>query len=233
MTTINTMQDLIRLLDENPEWRDELRSRLLSKELLELPDKFARFVDEMRAFVARTEAFMETANRRFEQIDNSLNRIRNDIGQVKAGHARNMEIRYAPLIARELGLGRARTLVMDDLIELVDANDVTDISESDIDSFLRADLIMEAKDSQGERHYIAVEVSGACYDDQVKELIETESVHWHRLSDELIESALNTTESVDLHGVAQFNPISHRYRTRSEVIRNSSLRRCALPFPRS
>ena len=37
MTTINTIEDLIRVLDENPEWMEVVRSRLLTPELLELP----------------------------------------------------------------------------------------------------------------------------------------------------------------------------------------------------
>ena len=43
MTTINTMQDLTRLLRENPEWRDEIRRELLTEELLELPQRFAEY----------------------------------------------------------------------------------------------------------------------------------------------------------------------------------------------
>ena len=45
MTTINTMQDLTRLLKENPEWRDEIRRELLTEELLELPQKFAEYAE--------------------------------------------------------------------------------------------------------------------------------------------------------------------------------------------
>ena len=43
MTTINTMQDLTRLLRENLEWRDEVRQLLLTQELLELPQRFAEY----------------------------------------------------------------------------------------------------------------------------------------------------------------------------------------------
>ena len=42
MTTINTMEDLMRVLDENPEWREAVRTRVLTRELLELPEKFAQ-----------------------------------------------------------------------------------------------------------------------------------------------------------------------------------------------
>ena len=62
MTTISTIQDLMRILDENPEWLEEMRSRLLTRELLEMPDKLAELSDrltqlsnEVRAFAAKTE----------------------------------------------------------------------------------------------------------------------------------------------------------------------------------
>ncbi len=44
MATINTIQDLIRLLRENEEWRNAVRRELLTEELLELPQRFAEYV---------------------------------------------------------------------------------------------------------------------------------------------------------------------------------------------
>ena len=41
---IDSQQDLIRALDEHPEWVDELRARLLPRELLELPQILADFI---------------------------------------------------------------------------------------------------------------------------------------------------------------------------------------------
>ena len=73
MTTFNTVEELVHILDQNPDLLEAIRARVLTKELLELPEKHAAFVDEMRAFqqemrvfvhetqrfMARTEAFME------------------------------------------------------------------------------------------------------------------------------------------------------------------------------
>ena len=42
-TTIITIEDLMRVLDENPEWLEALRTRLLTRELIELPRRFAEF----------------------------------------------------------------------------------------------------------------------------------------------------------------------------------------------
>ena len=44
MTTINDISDFARIIREQPEWADAIRSLLLGKELLELPERFAHFV---------------------------------------------------------------------------------------------------------------------------------------------------------------------------------------------
>ena len=61
--TINSMQDLVRVLDEHPEWAEALRARLLTRELLELPQRLADFV--------------AAANKRFEAIEARLSQSRN------------------------------------------------------------------------------------------------------------------------------------------------------------
>ena len=58
MYTIDTIEDLIGVLDENPEWVDALRARLLTPELLELPEKFTEFVAKVDAFVVKVDAFI-------------------------------------------------------------------------------------------------------------------------------------------------------------------------------
>ena len=61
MTSIPTTADLLRLLREDPDFRDEVRRLVLSQELLELPDRFARF-----------EAYVE---RRFNEIAGEMSEI--------------------------------------------------------------------------------------------------------------------------------------------------------------
>ena len=52
MVTINTADDLLRALAENPVWKEAVRQEILTEELMNLPARFDRFV-------ATTEAFME------------------------------------------------------------------------------------------------------------------------------------------------------------------------------
>ena len=44
MTTINTIDDLARILREQPEWVDTLRSLLLTGDVVDLPARFDRFI---------------------------------------------------------------------------------------------------------------------------------------------------------------------------------------------
>ena len=59
MIRIDTIEDLVRVLDDHPDWREAVRARLLSRELLDLPSEFSAFVAETRAFVAESKAFRE------------------------------------------------------------------------------------------------------------------------------------------------------------------------------
>ena len=69
MTTINDINDFVRILRENPDWVETIRSILLSKELLELPERFA--------------AFVETTNQNFQLVNQRLDRLEADVAGLK------------------------------------------------------------------------------------------------------------------------------------------------------
>jgi uncharacterized coiled-coil DUF342 family protein len=96
MTTINTIEDLVRLLDEKPEWAEALRSRLQTRELTELPGKFESFRAEMHqafADLAQTvgdlaqtvkglvDAQAET-NRRLDKAEEERRDLRQTVGDL-------------------------------------------------------------------------------------------------------------------------------------------------------
>ena len=145
MTTINTIEDLIHVLDDHPHWLEALRARLLTRELIELPEKFA--------------AFVETTNQRPSTFETDVKGLRADMCILKGAHARNVAIEDAASIARTMGLRRAKTLSRDALWDLTEATDTTDIPPNALRSFRHADLVMEAADQTGAPCYIAVEIS--------------------------------------------------------------------------
>ena len=57
MVTINTTDDLLRLLDENPEFREAVRQVILTQELISLPAVFTSFQSEMRDFQSEMKDF--------------------------------------------------------------------------------------------------------------------------------------------------------------------------------
>ena len=173
MATINTIEDLLRLLDENPEWLEALRARLLTRELLELPQTVANLTAEVAALSAEVKAFTAATNARFDRVDARFDRVdarldsvesgiqslRNDMGPLKAGHARSAAERNAAAIADDLGLRLTGVLTQSDLYALTDHADTSGIPKNTLRSFNRADLVIEATDAQGETCYVAVEIS--------------------------------------------------------------------------
>ena len=71
MTPINTIEDLARILREQPTWADALRALLLTQELLDLPGRFDRFV--------------ETQQETNRLTDRRLNNIEGQLGNLQGG----------------------------------------------------------------------------------------------------------------------------------------------------
>ena len=57
-TTINDISDLARILEERPEWAETLRSLLLSREVLEQPEKMAQLTERVDALTERMDQFI-------------------------------------------------------------------------------------------------------------------------------------------------------------------------------
>ncbi len=76
MTTIHTIEDLIRILDERPEWNEALRVRLLSRELLNLPQALAEFAENTERRLTALETalaeFIASTNRRLTALETAL-----------------------------------------------------------------------------------------------------------------------------------------------------------------
>ena len=84
MFTINTIEDLIQILDEKPEWVDALRARLLTPELLDLPEKFTKFVANMDAFVAKVDAFVANMDAFVAKVDAFVAKVDKFIAEMNA-----------------------------------------------------------------------------------------------------------------------------------------------------
>ena len=181
MTTMNSQDDFLRALSENPQWKAAVRAQILGEELLQLPARFDAFVEQMTGFVAEMKGFVAemrgfvAEQKRFneeitglvaeqkqliDRIDRRLTTLSNDVAQAKGGHARSSAIQDAPGIAIDLdaGLRYLRTLTREELAKMAQDAAVGDIPTRELRSFRRADLVIEAKDGN-DTCLIAVEAS--------------------------------------------------------------------------
>ena len=173
MTTINNIEDLIRVLDENPQWAEALRARLLTRELLELPqvvaERTARIEERMEELAGRMEELagrMEELARSHAQLAEAMarmesrqDRMQDDLGWLKGRVIYDIVRDDAGIIAHEMGFVLEQTLVRADLMELTRGQNVSDLSRGTLQSFHRADLMMRVADAEGGQRYIAVEAS--------------------------------------------------------------------------
>ena len=171
MNTFSTVEELIQILDENPELLEALRSRILTQELLNLPQAHAEFVVEMRGFVAKINEFVETMNEFAETTNHNFQRLSNDFGNFRGAYAETAVEKNSIVIVMDLsevvGLGlnelTARNLNQKDLVAMArHSGDTSDLSRGELRSFYQSDLVIEASDANGETHYIAVEASYTC-----------------------------------------------------------------------
>ena len=83
MAEIHTFQDLLDLLDSNPEYLEALRVRLLTPELIALPATFAELVATVAHISARLDAFIATADRRFQSLETDVKTLKDDVKVLK------------------------------------------------------------------------------------------------------------------------------------------------------
>ena len=187
MTTINSQEDFLRALAENPEWRAAVRAQILGEELQQLPAKFNAFVERMDAFVEEQKQFNSmvagfiTEQKQFnsemrtfvnemklfnagqrdlnERLVRNLDRITHDVGQLRGWFARLNASDFAPVIAYEMGMKWVRTLGRNELANMAHDGIRDGMSKDSLRSFINADVIVEATQADSSTCYIAVEAS--------------------------------------------------------------------------
>ena len=168
MTTINTIEDLIRVLDENPQWVDALRVRLLTRELIELPETFAKFA--------------EVVNQRLTKLETGVEGLRDDVGHLKGWALESqMHSRIVPLISQALDVRRAeimRSPVQEMRSELRDT--VEDSADSQLISaeqerrVIVTDFVLKARRrGTASPLWVAVEVSSKIRSEDIARALET------------------------------------------------------------
>ena len=143
--TVADFHDLTRLLEERPDWREELRRLVLADRLLALPDQIAeqrletdRRFQEVAEQIARLAEELATLTR-------TVRGLADDVGKLKGS---DLERRFRERSFAHFGrlIRRARVLTQEELADILDSGMARGaITESDADELQWADLIVRGK----------------------------------------------------------------------------------------
>ena len=82
-TVINTSDDLLKLLAENAEFYQAVRRLILTDELIELPERFARFAARVDDFIARQEQFNQRIETAVGELQGTTARLETSVGELQ------------------------------------------------------------------------------------------------------------------------------------------------------
>ena len=146
---IITFDDLMDLLERNPEYRERLRQQILDEEFLQLPAQMIALTEQVRLLTVQ----MRDVVTRLDHHDVQLARLIGD-------EAERRVQRKAPGYFGHL-LRRIRVIVPAELADTIDdAIDSGSLDEADRVQLMALDVPVRGLDRRtGERAYLAVEVS--------------------------------------------------------------------------
>ena len=173
MTTPNAAEEFMRSLDQHPEIEQELRRRLLTQELLDLPNtvgKLATAISEMREIFDRRLTSLESQQsentEQLNSIQQTLNTLDGRVANITGSDYERRATRRVPsLLSRYLRLSRIQVLhsplqetapfLVGMINNALTAHDITDSEADD----LEADIIVSANNAAGDRTYLVAEAS--------------------------------------------------------------------------
>ncbi len=178
---------LLLTLQDDPVFLAQVRSLILPAELVQLPERFAQFATYVTGFIERQEEFnarQEEFNARTDasiarleefavrqedfntrqaetnaSVEVRLQRITDDLGDLKGHVAGRIAREMADDIAEQLGYEITWQLNGNDLRNMLRGSTANDIPAGVRRSFYVADLVAQVQDQDGNQLFMAVEAS--------------------------------------------------------------------------
>ena len=75
MTTINSQDDFLRALEENPQWRDAIRRHILTEELLQLPTRFHVLTQRVDTLDQKVDVLTQRVDTLDQKVDVLTQRV--------------------------------------------------------------------------------------------------------------------------------------------------------------
>ena len=150
-------QHILDFLDSNPEYLQDMRTRLLMPDLIALPEQFAQLVGLVTDLSASFQAFAEATDRRLTSLEANVASLQ---GSDLENRAR---LNILNIAMNELGLNRGRVLLATGrdtepgfLATINAAEEAGLITEQQADHVLVADIIIRARRTDDKRYVHAV-----------------------------------------------------------------------------
>ena len=150
-------QHILDFLDSNPEYLQDMRTRLLMPDLVALPEQFAQLVGLVTDLSASFQAFAEATDRRLTSLEANVASLQ---GSDLENRAR---LNILNIAMNELGLTRGRILLATGrdtepgfLATINAAEEAGLITEQQADHVLVADIIIRARRTDDKRYVHAV-----------------------------------------------------------------------------
>ena len=171
MTTLDTIEDFLRVIREDAEIRAAVRRELLSDELLALPERVGALAKSFEAYREDADRSFETVIERLDRQHEMLRRQHDDLARFRGNYAidaaRSNDGEIAGLFARLRGMRliQVRSLGKDELDAMLndnlDAVEELGLRDRAWRTFPKADIIAEVTERRNSSlgFYIAVEAS--------------------------------------------------------------------------
>lgn len=175
--TITSFDDLIAVLDRNPQYRSRLRQSILDDEFQRLPEQMAVLTERTQTLVETTTSLAE----RMDQLAARMDQLTERMDQLAAGmeelaaRMKTQEVRTDWLMGAEAErrfreraaayfghlLRRLRVVDSSALADQIDdAIDAGTFAEADREPLMRLDVVAQGRDrATGQPRYLAVEAS--------------------------------------------------------------------------
>ena len=164
-------QHLLDFLDSNPEYLQDMRTRLLMPDLIALPEQFAQLVGLVTELSASFQAFAEATNHRLDALEDHaaetnrrLTSLDTNVASLNGSDLENRaRLNILNIAMNELALNRGRILLATGrdtepgfLATINAAEEAGLITEQQADHVLVADIIIRARRADDKQYVHAV-----------------------------------------------------------------------------
>ena len=183
-------QHILDFLDSNPEYLQDMRTRLLMPDLIALPEQFAQLVGLVTELSASFQAFAETTDRRLTSLEANVASLQTNVASLQTNVAslqtnvaslngsdleNRARLNILNIAMNELGLTRGRILLATGrdtepgfLATINAAEEASLITEHQADHVLVADIIIRARRADDRRYvHVVFEVSRTIRQDDI------------------------------------------------------------------